>query len=274
MRKPRRRLLQQRPGIYKHERLPPCYSGDRMDYDFRRPSTDQPVQRPVQPPTTAAAPPDAVPPVLLAQTAPDPEEPRTGGSGGPPSAFSELLSTIGILGTALLVALLMIAFVFRSYQVDGPSMMPTLQNGDKLIIWKVPRTWASITNESYIPNRGDIVVFNQAGLSEFGQNDNKQLIKRVIGIPGDTVVLKNNHYTVFNDENPNGFDPDQTLGYGDNLPLTSGDNTWTVREGQIFVSGDNRPNSLDSRSFGPIQAKQVVGKLILRVFPINKAEVY
>jgi len=104
-------------------------------------------------------------------------------------ALREFLSFIGILGTALGVALLIVAFIFRSYQVDGPSMRNTLQNNDKLIIWKVARTWSKVTRHSYIPDRGDIIVFTESGLSEFGQQDSKQLIKRVIAVPGDHLVL-------------------------------------------------------------------------------------
>ncbi|MDB5170807.1 MAG: lepB [Candidatus Saccharibacteria bacterium] len=191
-----------------------------------------------------------------------------------PSAWRELLSTIGILLTALAVAFLIIAFVFRSYQVDGPSMENTLQNADKLIIWKVPRTWAHITHHAYIPKRGDIIVFTQNGLSEFGQTDSKQLIKRVIGLPGDHLVLKDGSYTVYNTGHPEGFNPDRTLGYGKNFPVTSGEVDVTLKKDQLFVSGDNRPDSLDSRSFGPIGADKVVGKLILRVFPIGEAQAF
>lgn len=192
------------------------------------------------------------------------------------SAWRELFSTIGILLTALIVATLIIFFVFRSYQVDGPSMQTTLQNADKLIIWKVPRTWAYITHHDYVPNRGDIIVFNQSGLSEFGQQDSKQLIKRVIGLPGERVVVKNGAYTVFNKQYPSGFDPDKTLGYGKTtkIPVTSGSGDFRLSKDQVFVSGDNRPDSLDSRAFGPIHAKQIVGKLILRVFPLGQAKTF
>lgn len=192
----------------------------------------------------------------------------------PPSAFKEILSTLGILATALAVAFLIIAFVFRSYQVDGPSMQNTLQNADKLIIWKVPRTWARITHHAYIPNRGDIIVFSETGLSEFGQTDSKQLIKRVIGLPGERITVKNGSYTVYNNDNPTGFNPDKTLGYGKNFPVTSGDVDVTLKKDQLFVSGDNRPDSLDSRSFGPVNANQVVGKLVIRVFPLGQAEAF
>lgn len=190
------------------------------------------------------------------------------------SGWRELFSTLGILATALVVALLIISFVFRSYQVDGPSMQNTLQNADKLIIWKVPRTWARITGHVYIPARGDIIVFSESGLSEYGQADTKQLIKRVIGLPGDRVVVSNGAYTIYNANHPNGFNPDKTLPYGKNIPTTSGTVDVTLHAGQLFMSGDNRPDSLDSRSFGPINANQVVGKLVLRVFPISQAKTF
>lgn len=191
-----------------------------------------------------------------------------------PSGWSEIFSTFGILLTALGVALLIIAFVFRSYQVDGPSMESTLQNSDKLIIWKVPRTIARVTHHAYIPGRGDVIVFTQSGLSEFGQTDSKQLIKRVIGLPGDHVVVKDGNYTIYNAAHPDGFNPDKTLGYGKNIPVTSGVVDVTLRKDQLFVSGDNRPDSLDSRSFGPINADKIVGKLVLRVFPIGQAKTF
>ncbi|HZL07781.1 MAG TPA: signal peptidase I [Candidatus Dormibacteraeota bacterium] len=193
----------------------------------------------------------------------------------PPSGWHELLSTIGILLTALVVALLIIAFVFRSYQVDGPSMENTLHGADKLIIWKVPRTWADITGHAYIPNRGDVIVFNETGLSQFNDPQNsKQLIKRVIGLPGDRVVLNNGVYIIYNKTHSQGFEPDKTLPYGKNIPVTSGNVDITLGKDQIFVSGDNRPDSLDSRAFGPINASQIVGKLVLRVFPVDQAKAF
>jgi signal peptidase I len=199
---------------------------------------------------------------------PVPEASKTG------SGWNELFSTIGILITALAVALFIIGFVFRSYQVDGPSMETTLQNADKLIIWKVPRSWARITGTDYIPKRGDIVVFTQSGLSEFGQADNKQLIKRVVGLPGERVVVRSGELTVYSKTKPEGFSPDHTLAYGRVVPSTSGNIDVTLKEDQLFVAGDNRPDSLDSRTFGPINADQVVGKLILRVFPVSQAKAF
>lgn len=195
---------------------------------------------------------------------------KTGDASGG-GGWRDFASTVGILATALLVALLMIGFVFRSYQVDGPSMQQTLQNQDKLIIWKVPRTWARLTHHAYIPKRGDVIVFTESGLGQFGQEDSKQLIKRVVGLPGDRVVVKDGTVKIYNAANPNGFQPDKTLGYAyPNFPTTSGDVDVTLNADQLFACGDNRPDSLDSRAFGPINASQVVGKLVVRVFPTNQ----
>ena len=190
--------------------------------------------------------------------------------------WREGFSAVGIVLAAILVAVFIIVFVFRSYQVDGPSMENTLHNNDKLVIWKVPRTWADITRHDYIPDRGDIIVFNESGLSEFGQSNSKQLIKRVIGLPGDQVVVKGGKITIYNKQHPKGFDPDTTLPYGKNgaIPYTAGNLDVTLGPHQLFVCGDNRPDSLDSRSFGPINAKQIVGKLALRVFPISDAKAF
>lgn len=178
-------------------------------------------------------------------------------------------STIAVLLLAPLLAVLLTMFVFQSYQVDGQSMETTLQNNDRLIIWKVPRTWARITRHTYIPHRGDIVVFTDPAIAQLGQDPKKQLIKRVIGLPGDRVVVSDNVVTIYDNAHPKGFQPDATLPYGANIPATHLDGEWTVGQGQVFVMGDNRDNSLDSRLFGPVNANHILGKLIVRVLPAN-----
>lgn len=183
-----------------------------------------------------------------------------------------MASTIAVLLIAPLIALFLTAFVFQSYQVDGPSMETTLQNNDRLLVWKLPRTWARITGHDYIPKRGDVVIFVERDSSGFGASEGKQLIKRVIGLPGDRVVVRDGNITVFNKENPNGFQPDKTLPYGNVINETVGERDVVVPKGSVYVVGDNRNNSLDSRSFGPIEAKDIVGKLVLRVWPLNNAK--
>jgi len=184
------------------------------------------------------------------------------------------LSTIGVLLLAPIIAILLTLYVFQSYQVDGPSMQNTLHNNDRLIVWKLPRTWARITGHQYVPKRGDIVIFTETGLSNYGDTQNtKQLVKRVIGLPGDHVVVQNGVITIFNKQHPHGFDPDKTLAYGKAgaIPYTSGDINITLGKNQLFVCGDNRGDSLDSRIFGPIQTNQVIGQLVSRIYPNPKA---
>ncbi len=186
-------------------------------------------------------------------------------------SFRSVLSTIAILLIAPLIAILLTAFVFQSYQVDGPSMQTTLHDKDRLIVWKLPRTWSRLTGHDYVPKRGDIVVFTTPNLANFGQDPNKQLIKRVIGLPGDKIVVQNNILTVYNAAHPNGFRPDATLSYGHVIQGTNIDGEWTVAKGQLFVCGDNRFDSLDSRLFGPIQSKDIIGKLVVRILPVSQA---
>lgn len=181
------------------------------------------------------------------------------------------LSTLAVLLVAPLVALLLTAFVFQSYQVDGPSMETTLSNNDRLIVWKMPRTWSRITRHPYIPQRGDVIVFVAHGVGDFESPD-KQLIKRVVALPGERVVVKNNILTVYNKAHPHGFRPDKTLPYGNVIGETQGDIDQVVPNDSVFVCGDNRDNSLDSREFGPVATKDIVGKLVMRVLPLDQAK--
>jgi signal peptidase I len=215
-------------------------------------------------------------------SAPNPSDPPPVyvGSRHSPRRFSggeglkSILSTLAILIIAPVIALTLTTYIFQSYEVDGPSMETTLQNRDRLIVLKVPKTWAKITGNDFIPNRGDVVVFNYNEIFNLGTEQNRQLIKRVIGLPGDRVVVKDGTITVYNSLHPEGFQPDRTLPYGSVIGETSGDIDVRVEAGEVYVCGDNRDNSLDSRSFGPIKASDIVGKLIFRVFPLNKADLF
>lgn len=201
----------------------------------------------------------------------DPRTPTVITSQPKHSRWGEMISTAVAVVAALGLAVCLIAFVFQSYQVDGPSMETTLENNDRLIVWKVPRTWARITGHAYIPKRGDVVIFNQDNLAEFGQTNVRQLVKRVVGLPGDRVVIRDGHITIYDKQHTDGFDPDKALPYGKEhtFPTTSGNIDITLSSGQIFVCGDNRTDSLDSRAFGPVSLSHVVGKLVLRIYPLS-----
>lgn len=152
-------------------------------------------------------------------------------------------------------------------------MKQTLQDKDHLIVWKLPRTWARITGHQYVPKRGDIMIFTESGLATYGQENTKQLIKRVIGLPGDRIVVANNTITVYNKQFPKGFQPDKTLPYGTNITEPALQNVdITLGKNQLYMCGDNRTDSLDSRFFGPINTSQIIGKLAVRVLPLNQAE--
>ncbi len=175
-----------------------------------------------------------------------------------------------IVGVAIVYFFIQ-GFLVRTYLVDGQSMETTLQNGDRLIIDKVPRSLARITGHAYIPHRGDIIIFNQSGLS-FGSDAEKQLIKRVVGLPGDRVVVKNGSLSIYSQVQPGGYEPDKTGLYHIDAPVTLGNVDITLKVDEIFVCGDNRSNSEDSRYFGPVKVDKIVGKLSLRVLPLGKTQ--
>lgn len=206
----------------------------------------------------------------------DPDTGVTASEGSPKrSGWRSVLSTIGILLAAPLIAVALTAFVFQSYEVDGPSMETTLQNHDRLIVWKVPRTISRITNNDYIPERGDVIIFVKHDLYEEPGGNEKQLIKRVIGVPGDRVVVADGHITIYNHANPQGFDPDVNTEFSrDIVKPTEGSVDLLVGEGEVFVAGDNRVNSLDSRAFGTVKSHDIVGRMVLRIYPFNGLKSY
>lgn len=216
------------------------YSGPEPHYNSQPPEPENPINHPV------------------------PKSPKEG--------WRSVASTVALLAAAPLIALLLINYVFQSYQVDGPSMEASLQHEDRLVVLKVGKTWARLTDSSFIPKRGEIVVFDKSGLGS--SSNEKQLIKRVIALPGERVVIRDGIVTVYNDSNPDGFNPDQRADYGTSILSTNGSVDLTVPNDHIFVCGDNRSNSLDSRDFGTVPAQNIVGTLALRIFPLNKLEAY
>lgn len=188
-------------------------------------------------------------------------------------SWKSTVSTILILIIAPLIALFLTTFVFQSYEVDGPSMETTLQDRDRLIVWKLRRSIARVGGD-FIPDRGEVIVFTRHELEHFDSGQNSQLIKRVIGLPGERVVVRDNEVTVYNSDHPEGFNPDKTNEYTPILKGAQANLDMVIPKGEVFVMGDNRPNSLDSRMFGTVSAEDIVGTLALRIFPINKAESY
>jgi len=188
------------------------------------------------------------------------------------SAFSELFSVLGILILAPLIAVFLTFFVFQSYVVDGPSMQNTLHDQDRLIVWKASKTLARITKKDFIPERYSIIVFNEKGVTGISDTSEKQLVKRVIGLPGDRVVLDNEALTIYNEDHKDGFYPDRDIPESANLENTEGRVDYTVKPGEVFVLGDNRDNSLDSRAFGAIKSEDIIGTLAVRIYPFDSVQ--
>lgn len=226
----------------------------------------QTTPQPIQPSTPRVTPPQYV--------AISPELPEKQSDPPKKEGVGTILSTVGILIAAPIVALLLTAFVFQSYEVDGPSMETTLDNHDRLLVLKLPRTIAKVTGNDYIPKRGEIVIFSTTSVQEGGDGGPKQLIKRVIGLPGERVVVKDGTVKVYNSEHPQGFLPDKEGSWSNAITTTTGDVDVTVGKREVFVCGDNRTNSLDSRVIGAIPSKDIVGKLIFRIYPLGDAQVF
>jgi signal peptidase I len=183
--------------------------------------------------------------------------------------WKSIASTIGLIILAPAIALFISAFIIQSYQVDGQSMETSYHNGDRLLVNKFPRTISRLTHHAYVPKRGDVIIFNQEGL-DIGFSTDKQLIKRVIGLPGERVVVRDNQITVYNQERPQGFDPDVSGLYHLSTTVTVGSVDLTLGKDEIFVSGDNRANSEDSRYFGPVNVRNIVGIMSVRVLPLGQ----
>lgn len=188
-------------------------------------------------------------------TGPRPKKKRSEG-------FEQFKSLIAILTTSFALSFVMLTFVFRTYNVNGSSMRPTLTNGDRVVVNKLSKTKAG---DNFVPQRGQIIVFNSA-------LEGKSLIKRVIGLPGEKISMTNGRFTVKNAQYPDGFDPDAS--YEDILPQNDATTFEedTIPEGHIFVSGDNRApgQSLDSRNqLGFVPISEIVGNATLRYFPLD-----
>jgi signal peptidase I len=168
-----------------------------------------------------------------------------------PQFKKELIEWVQTISIALIVAFLVRQFLFQPYRVQMGSMLPTLHENNYIIVNKLIFRYKS-------PNRGDVVVFrppNNAGVF---------YIKRVIGLPGETIEVKEGNVFVNNEliketyltiDTPGIFGPRKLL------------------KGEYFVMGDHRNNSLDSREFGPITFSEMSGKAVFVFWPIKDIKV-
>ena len=142
----------------------------------------------------------------------------------------------------IVVVILIRTFIITPVRVDGASMNKTLENGQILLLYKLGNV-----------KRYDIVVLDE-------EIEDEIIIKRIIGMPNDTVEIKNGKIYV-NDE-----EIEEEYAYGQ----TSDYDKITLGDDEYFILGDNRPISKDSRYFGPVKEDEIIGKIIFRLWPINK----
>lgn len=200
--------------------------------------------------------------------------------------LKDILSFLLFIGAVALGTFILNSFVFRSYNVVGGSMQNTLHDGDRVIVNRLAVSVAHFQEKEYVPKRGEIIVFANGGNNTTtscepltGVKD-QYIIKRVIAFPGERVVLDGGTLMVYNDEHPEGFNPDldtrksETDGPKESI---SGSVNMIVPEGELFVSGDNREgsNSYDSRNgLGTQPFCRVVGPVVARIFPFTSLRLF
>ena len=171
--------------------------------------------------------------------------------------FKKYLSFVWELVKIALIAFIIVApvryFLFQPFIVDGESMHPSFESGDYLIVDEISYRFSD-------PQRGDVVVFN------FPKQLSERFIKRVIGVPGDTVDVTGGKVEIIKDNKTVTLDEKY-------LPKdlkTIGEIKMTLGKDEFFVMGDNRDYSYDSRAWGVVPRKDIIGKAFLRLFPITQ----
>ncbi len=183
---------------------------------------------------------------------------QSGSTGNSPDVLVQKdRSLFGYALFAVALALVIRFFVATPYIVSGASMEHDFENHDYLIIDRLTYDFSS-------PQRGDVVVF---GLP---QEPSRDLIKRVIGLPGETVELTGPEpkVTIYNNANPQGIQLDEPYLSAENLGGSTGIKV-TLGDDEFFVLGDNRKVSADSRIWGTLPRKDIVGRVLLRLFPFT-----
>jgi len=174
----------------------------------------------------------------------------------------------------LLAVFILHFFVFQAYHVVGTSMLSTLEPNDYLIISKVADTTSAIKHNllgqhtSYIPARNEIIVFH------YPLDPTLTFVKRVIGLPGDHVIITGGQVTIYNAQHPAGFSPN--TGYEPAGTQTDGSVDEIVPPGNVFVLGDNRTpgGSFDSRDWGNLPSNDIIGNVVLRLLPLDQLRTF
>ncbi|MFH0956217.1 MAG: signal peptidase I [Candidatus Falkowbacteria bacterium] len=175
--------------------------------------------------------------------------------------FNYVFELIKVVVISLAIIIPVRYYLIQPFYVKGASMEPNFYDKEYLIIDEISYRF----NE---PARGDIIVFR------YPRNPEEYFIKRIIGLPGEKIQIKDGFAYVYNEENPQGVKLGEPY-------LTVDDKTYALNEeviilsgSEYYVLGDNRNSSKDSRSFGPVDKKLITGKVLLRGWPFNRIDVF
>ena len=179
-------------------------------------------------------------------------------------SFRAVRDWVVVLVVALLVALGIRTFVLQQFYISGPSMETTLFQPNRVLVNKLSYRFGDI-------DRGDVVVFDRV-TSNGRDIQHDDLIKRVIGLPGETVTIKACLVYVDGKQLDEPYLPSRDSEQTDLVARCRQPEMAAVAvpEGQVFVLGDNRPQSMDSRVFGPVDKKSIVGRAFVVIWPISR----
>ena len=177
--------------------------------------------------------------------------------------LSKIRVFIGELLETVLISLLIIVpvryFIIQPFFVKGQSMEPNFHDNDYLIV-------DELSYRLRAPERGEVIVLKSEVLQ------NQFLIKRIVGLPGETIQIQNGRVMIFNAQDPQGFVLDEPyLASGE---VTDGNEKITLGSDQYFVMGDNRRFSYDSRRWGTLTRSDIVGRAWIRLWPFSGAQVF
>lgn len=172
------------------------------------------------------------------------------------SATRNLLEWLGVMVVAVVVALLIQTFLVQAFRIPSESMEPTLQDGDRVLVNK-------LSYRGGVPNRGDVIVFHRPATFPAQAGEPEDLIKRVIGLPGDTLVTLNGQLYVNNRELIEPYLHEGATTSMIETPIV-------IPDGEVFLLGDNRNNSTDSRMFGSVPVDSIVGRAFLIMWPLSR----
>ena len=177
-----------------------------------------------------------------------------------------IVELVGVVVVAILVAVLLRTFVVATYSSPSGSMAPTLPVGDRIVVDKLSYHLHGV-------DRGNIVVFSTPPNEDCAGPPVADLVKRVIGLPGETINLQDGNVYINGRLLPEPFLPTDLR--TDTYPGPSNNDfslhhAYRIPAGDVFVMGDNRPESCDSRYWGPIRESTIVGKVDLRIWPLSR----